>query len=146
MSMFRCTECGNPVSDAAFTCPNCGRPLREQPFAKPNIPGKGLGIAGMVLGIIGAFYSVICTFAYIMEISTRNEVEKFLSGLSNTDGKEGILMGITFMVFGILSLVFGILSYGKGYRNGVSISAIVLGSINIIFCLVLMGIGISLLA
>ncbi len=70
-----CTNCGAQLQDEAQFCTNCGaqqsaaqqaqpvveaqpvyqQPVYQQPVqsaAQPTVPGKGLGIAGMILGII----------------------------------------------------------------------------------------------
>ncbi len=72
-----CNNCGNQNVDNANNCAFCGAPLNaqqaapqaapqqppmgqpmyqqpmyQQPVQAPSVPGKGLGIAGMVLGIV----------------------------------------------------------------------------------------------
>ena len=68
MAMINCPECGKEISDKALSCPNCGYSLNsnenynisyQEYFVKKKTPGKGFGIAGMVLGIIGVVYSTM---------------------------------------------------------------------------------------
>ena len=56
-----CSKCGAQNDDNRNFCTSCGAPLGnanaipvqpQAPFAAPTVPGKGLGIASMVLGII----------------------------------------------------------------------------------------------
>lgn len=57
-----CPKCGQPINDGARFCSICGTELNQpvwnmypqpEPFYNvPSVPGKGLGIASMVLGII----------------------------------------------------------------------------------------------
>lgn len=68
-----CQNCGNQMEDTAAVCTACGTPANgvaqaapaapvapqpqyyaapQMPYAVPKIPGKGMGIASMVLGII----------------------------------------------------------------------------------------------
>lgn len=70
-----CKNCGANCPDGAAVCPNCGTSLGggfQQPPVQPNpgryypqpqeVPGKGLGIAAMVLGIIAC---VLCCVWYV---------------------------------------------------------------------------------
>lgn len=57
-----CPRCGNPAAAAQRFCGVCGRALHSADPLKPVVPGKGLGIAGMVLGIIGL---VICWVPFL---------------------------------------------------------------------------------
>ena len=76
-----CSKCGHPNDDNTTFCTNCGAPLTEgtandqaQPAVQPqapqqpmpqvqpstSVPGKGLGIASMVLGIVSlVFFCVL---------------------------------------------------------------------------------------
>jgi len=63
-----CNNCGNQNADNAANCAFCGAPfvaaqpvqgqpmyqapVQPAPVQNPAVPGKGLGIAGMVLGIV----------------------------------------------------------------------------------------------
>ena len=60
-----CTKCGNNVPEGNAFCPTCGAPMNaqqqthqaQQPFtpmapAPTGVPGNGLAIASMVLGIV----------------------------------------------------------------------------------------------
>ena len=59
-----CFKCGTKLEDGTSVCPACNQvqPLAQNAplqyvFVKPKAPGKGCGIAGMVLGIVGLVYS-----------------------------------------------------------------------------------------
>jgi len=75
-----CTNCGTQMEDTVKFCPNCGTPNNAsdaQPqapmqngyqqviYQKPKRPGKGLGIASLVLSIIGLVYCWSILFASI---------------------------------------------------------------------------------
>lgn len=56
-----CKNCGAQCPDNAAFCANCGatfqqaapqQPMYQQPMQPVTVPGKGLGVASMVLGII----------------------------------------------------------------------------------------------
>ena len=59
MSLIKCVECGNQISDLTEACPNCGCPLsysvdsiqrinRFEPLKEKN---KWMGYAGLGLGL-----------------------------------------------------------------------------------------------
>ena len=53
-----CSNCGNKIDENADVCIKCGIFVNDfKKFKKSN--GKGLGIASMVVGIIGVYYAVI---------------------------------------------------------------------------------------
>ena len=75
--MAFCGNCGATQPDNIAFCANCGAPLQQpaqphqpmdtQPqqvmYVKPKIPGRGFGISGMVLGIIGLLVWIIPLFS-----------------------------------------------------------------------------------
>ena len=89
------------------------RPYPPYPPRKPNMPGKGFGIASMVLGIISLvtkFFSigslfVINRIAYMFSYQIMINVELFDIAVS----------GVTIM---LLSLIFGCVSRSQGYKGG----------------------------
>lgn len=71
-----CSKCGVQNDDGLNFCANCGAPLNAAPAAPtapivpqqpvyqqapaaPVVPGKGLGVAGMVLSIVGLVFGII---------------------------------------------------------------------------------------
>lgn len=140
MAMIYCPECGKNISDKAYVCPNCGMPLKENnPYApvKKKIPGRGFGIAGMVMGILGVVYGTLLLFSAIMTYVTRASafVNEVLAEKNNTS-MAGI--DIEVAIFGILALIFGFVSRHKGYRRGKSLSAVIMGFITLAFCIAAM--------
>ena len=98
---------------------------------KPKIPGRGFGIASMVLGIIGLVYS-------ISSLDTATEVANIVGndyfGLYDFAFNIGAIIGILiFSVLSILALIFSGSARKRGYRNGVSTSGLVMGIIGVIF-------------
>lgn len=149
MSRF-CTSCGTTVEDTTRFCPQCGAPAPAptqqapgqpvpppppygQPYGQPPYyvtvrparPGRGFGIASMVLGIIGIVYSFVLFMAIL---STVNMLSSYVAGPMAAGA-------LVYSVFGILALIFGVMSRGRGYRCGVSLSGVILGSISIGLCL-----------
>lgn len=71
-----CSRCGVKIEDDSVFCSKCGNQLRGNPPVynnQPNyvyvnqakVPGNGLSIAGMVLGIIALFFA----FCYIVALT-----------------------------------------------------------------------------
>ncbi len=73
---MHCPKCGVQNADNSASCANCGfqfnqtvqqpiqqpvyqQPVYQQPYAVPSVPGKGLGIASMVIGIVSL--ALFCT-------------------------------------------------------------------------------------
>lgn len=56
-----CPKCGTENSNDALVCTNCGNQFEQRTVVAPTSnPGKGLGIASMVLGIVSlALFCVI---------------------------------------------------------------------------------------
>lgn len=88
---------------------------------KPKIPGRGLGIASMVLGIVGVVYS----FSLMIETFALSNVRFF------EDEFFSFLLAplLAIAVFPILALSLGGVARQKGYRNGISTAGVALGAV-----------------
>lgn len=143
MAMIYCPECGKNISDKAYVCPNCGMPLKENnPYApvKRKIPGRGFGITGMIMGILGVVYGTLLLFSAIMTYVTR--ASAFGNGvLAEKKNMSVVGFGIEIAIFGILALIFGFVSRHRGYRRGKSLSAVIMGFITLAFCIAAMALG-----
>ena len=71
MSKF-CTNCGNELNENAAFCIKCGMATNNYTINKTKVkqPGKGLGIASMVLGIIATWYSLCSVFFAVILFMT----------------------------------------------------------------------------
>jgi len=135
-----CQNCGNQIPDGTNFCPNCGAganqsapPNYVQPIyvQKPIVPGRGLGIAAMVLGIIGAFYG------FVEILSSVNALKSIDDIISSAEVKTGMISAFcVYAVLNILAVSFAVASRSKGYRNGISQSGLILGVIGLIFNIV----------
>ncbi len=126
MSMINCPECKKEISDKALVCPNCGYPLSNNisnaDFSmKKKIPGRGFGVSGLVMGILGVIYSPLTLF----------------SALEHTyfTIQEKIIMGIYIAIFGILAFSFGFSARKRGCKKGKTLAAIIMGFVSVAFCL-----------
>jgi len=63
-----CSNCGNEIKENDIYCLNCGVLVQNNIINQTNLsndyninhnPGKGLSIAGMILGIISLFFALI---------------------------------------------------------------------------------------
>lgn len=140
--MSFCTKCGTQLNDGACFCSACGTPLNGQNaqpqmqfqqsvyvYTKPKVPGRGLGIAGMVLGIIGLFYSVVMLMAVIAALKTMNlyDYEAFSVNIPL------IFMILLYSSLSILGVSLAGCAKRKGYRTGISTAGVVTGIIGIVF-------------
>ena len=102
-------------------------------YVKAKTPGRGLGIASMVLGIIGLVY----TFS---GISSLNQMALMIQEMAEmgleytTSDFLGTLIVIGVMP--LLALIFGCSARKKGYKNGVSMSGLIMGIIGLVLLLI----------
>lgn len=128
-----CTNCGNHLNENERFCPNCGTaagaapaaPATPVPPVTPNnvmyvvrqpVPGRGMGITAMILGILGVIYSMPC-----------------LAMLSNSERmRDGAASLFILSILPILAICFGIAAISKKYKNGMSYSGTILGIVGLI--------------
>jgi len=131
-----CSKCGNQIVEGASFCHICSNPVGQQlqtqiiyiQTPKPKIPGRGLGISGMVLGIIGLVYAVS------MLSSAIDFAQSLYSALDAwEDGIAGAIL--VFSVLSILAVSLAGAGRVKGYKTGVSMSGLVMGIIGVILYL-----------
>ena len=109
-------------------------PQPMQYVVKPARPGRGFGIASMVLGIIGIVYAVVILIEMIA-----------LAGVGVRFNGMGIAMvvaTIVYAVFGILAVSFAIPARKRGYVCGVSSAGLSLGIASLSLNLIAAVIGI----
>ena len=135
--MAFCTKCGFNLTEGTNFCPNCGKntnisasynaPPQYVQVVRPKIPGRGFGIAYMVLGIIGLFYS------FIFMIMSFSVLVIVVDGEFMPTGMGAFLAVYTamFSALSILAWTFSVLSSKRGYVNGISKSGLVMGIIGV---------------
>ncbi|MBP3300300.1 MAG: zinc-ribbon domain-containing protein [Clostridia bacterium] len=129
-----CPNCGNQIADGSAFCPACGKATNVivqatpvQPvqygYVKPKVPGRGLGIAGMVLGIIGLVYC----FAALSLAANFAENTTFYGNIPSIVFSPFIV----YSVFPILAVSLAGAGRYKGYKTGVSASGVIMGIIGL---------------
>jgi len=120
MALVLCPECSNNISDTVASCIHCGYVIapsrskiseRAQPVyvVKKVKRGRNLGIASMVLGIIG-----LCFIPLLATDST------------TATGFAIISVPTSFLAF-----IFSLKSREAGYKSGVSLSGVVMSIISL---------------
>ncbi len=121
-----CQKCGCKNSDGASFCSHCGAPINAQKTqfqyqhnvnfqtSAPRVPGKGMGIAAMVLGITAC---VLCCYIYfalpcaivglVLGILSRSKAKK--AGLKNVCAIAGIACSAVALGLSILFVVYVII-------------------------------------
>lgn len=146
--MAYCPNCGAAQNEGMTFCANCGARLdgtsghaqqvnnqyTQQPFyppyqpqyiyVKPKVPGKGLGIASMVLGIIGLVYSFTALMAGMDYIDSSYQSSANLMG--------NLVNVIMLASMSIMGVAFSTSAKNKGYKTGVSTAGLVTGTIGLI--------------
>lgn len=134
--MAFCRNCGAQNADNASFCGNCGASLGQNIYGhnggtvimvKPKIPGRGLGISSMVLGIIGLVYSVMFLFSIPQAIENLEYIS-----FREPDYSSFLTPVAIFSVLSILSICFAPAAFKRGYKNGVSTSGLVMGTIGLV--------------
>lgn len=131
-----CFHCGTQIEDGATVCPACNKTQpNTQNFnsgsyvlVKPKVPGRGLGIAGMVLGIIGVVY---CLPLLLSATILPQQLEQQQVTLDFTARMAAIVAYLFYSTPSILAVSLSGVGRKKGYRTGISRSGEVLGIIGI---------------
>ena len=96
------------------------------PTPAPSLPGKGQGIAGMVLGIVSLV--MMCTFyialpcaivGLILSISSKSKAKK--AGMKNGFAVEGIVTSAIGLGLGVLYIIFAVIGAGVLMEYGYDI-------------------------
>ena len=135
-----CNNCGTQVDEVSKFCVNCGQPLNNHPNytqpqqnyqyppyqppqynpyvrpIRPRTPGKGIGIAAMILGIVALIYGALFFFITIAGA-----------------GMDDMLPAIVLIApTSILAICFANSSLKQGFQSGVSRSGIITGIIALV--------------
>lgn len=113
--MVYCSKCGKQMGDGATFCSSCGAPLQNRNIygaPKMNQPRKaGLGIAALVLGIVGVIAWIIPIIGLPVGI-----VALVLGILGLKKSSKG--MSIAGIVLGVICLVLTIINGAIGAYQG----------------------------
>lgn len=155
--MAFCSKCGAAQNEGTTFCANCGTRLdqpAQQPYnqpyqqfypqqvvyVKPKVPGKGFGISGMVLGIVGLFYSFYFMMGFSILVDMYLRAHSHIESFTEIQGGFNASIIINLIIFTSISLmgiIFGSAAKKRGYKNGISTSGVVLGVIGSIIYLIL---------
>ena len=113
--MKYCANCGNRCADNLAFCNSCGAPLQQaQPVyaAAPELPGKGFGVASMVLGIISLalfcfwYLALPCAIVSLILGSIGTSKAKQV-GMKNGMATAGIVLSCVALGLALLIVVIG---------------------------------------
>ena len=118
---MNCPNCGAPNNEGVMNCYNCGAPMPRPvynyaPMQPAAVPGKGLGIAGMVLGICS-----LVLWCFVYGAMTMAIVGAILSGVSISKAK------------------------AVGAKSGMAVAGLVCSIISMAFWIIIIAAGVSLL-
>lgn len=129
-----CSNCGNKLNEKSNYCDECGLKINSvndnkiKVKEKKKVPGKGLSIAGMVIGIVAALWcsqTLLAFFSLDYIVSTlRDYTSSYLI--------IGFAFGFTLFSFipsivGLLLSAFGM----KKNKNGFNISGLILNIVSL---------------
>lgn len=135
-----CSNCGSELKENADVCLGCGRLINRQNYYninnqdynyfpnnyyKPKVPGKGMSIAGMILGIVAVFWA-------FMSLISIEEVNNSISYYYDASEIIGYIIGYTLFSLtpSIVGLCLSICGYKK-QKNGLNITGIILNIITL---------------
>lgn len=114
-----CSNCGKELKDGADICLNCGVLINKDVKLKKNkVPGRGLSIAGMILGILAVLIALGC----VSEIFEYGYLEYYYST------SELITDLFVYFAISITGLILSIVGFNKT-KSGFNISGIILNSV-----------------
>ena len=106
------------------------QPIYQQPqyvqtvyAVKPTIPGRGFGIASMILGIIG----IVEAFSLFLRIIVFNS-DMFRYMTSSVVMIDLVFEGI----LGFLAVVFAVCAFARRYKRGQPVSGMILGLLTLL--------------
>ena len=132
MSKF-CSNCGNKLDDKAVICVKCGTSTEYIDVPKKiKVPGKGLSIASMTVGIVSLFNSITMCFSLPFSMLIFNEMAMDI-------GVVKIMTILLCMIFplasSITALSLGLSSLSK-IKNGFNKTGIITSSIALFLCII----------
>ena len=141
-----CPSCGAPVSNGSHFCTSCGTPIaapapqpalvpvvalsqpQPQPASKPSVPGRGLGIASMIMGFASIHCLVISPYFMVAAMSTTTAFISYLDTMMRTTLVLTLMM---YLVLPILGIVFSRGAMQKGYICKMSKSGMIMSVISL---------------
>ena len=132
-----CSKCGQKIESGAAFCSKCGASIESTNqqaviYYTPKVPGNGLSIAGMVLGIIGLAFA----FLYLISFASSDYVLRYnrvYGGYVIAYAFGVILIPLALSATGLPLSICGMLKN----KNGKNISGIILNSITLVIQLIL---------
>ncbi len=132
-----CSNCGSKTNENETFCSNCGTSLKpnianntvQNVYVKHSVPGNGLSIAGMVLGIVAIVFGLI----YAMALTTTEfKIDMALYSRDVVPYAFGMILIPS--VLALVGLPLSISGCSKN-KNGKNITGIILNSITILLCI-----------
>ncbi len=124
-----CANCGHQIQENADVCLNCGVLLHKDDVnnSKVRVPGQGMGIASLVLGIIAAVWTLLTLLA-LGNLDLVSSLGYYYTMF------DIVAFDIGFTLFSltpsILGLIFSIISLKK-HKSGLNLSGLILNSISL---------------
>lgn len=139
-----CRQCGEKIADDARFCLTCGANQAVQPTIvyvqqpkKPRTPGLGLGIAGMILGIIGLAAGAALTFLLLVTLDWSVFSGYYYYYSHDTEMVSAVLaMSCIYGQLSIASLILTLVSRKRGYVRGASSAGLTMSLIGLLlYCI-----------
>ncbi len=139
-----CSNCGSKLNEKDSFCQNCGSSVEKKDkdiknskdnpvyvYTKKVYPGNGLSIAGMVLGIIAAFFAFVCIITLTSDDFKADMI--LYAGQVSAYAFGYILIPLVLAVVGLPLSICG----KRKHSNGKNITGIILCSMSIITSIII---------
>lgn len=133
--MAYCKNCGSLNNDGVLYCASCGAPMQaaqpQQPIYPVNnyqqpvpqsVPGKGLGITSMVLGIVGLvlfcfwYISIPCAIVgIILGCISKSHAKE--AGMKNGMATAGIICSAIAIALAIVLVILVVVGMGAAFSE-----------------------------
>ena len=103
-----CPNCGTNNAEGVAFCANCGAAMQAapvQPVQPMKNPGKGLGVAALVLGIIAQIILPMILGALALILGAVGMSKSKAVGMKNGMAVAGVVLGIIGLAWWVLRLI-----------------------------------------
>jgi len=105
-----CMNCGNALQQQAPVQPMYQQPMYQQPMQPVAVPGKGLGVAGMILGILSLVFFCIPYIGFPLSVvslilSIVGKAKAGSAGQSNGMAIAGLICSIISLALNLILLI-----------------------------------------
>lgn len=117
-----CQKCGKEISETAAVCIHCGEAIKTAESVNTvikNNPGKGFGIASMILGICSLCIPYVGILGAIVGLilGVIGKKKSLEAGMPSGMATAGIVMSIIALAWSIVCVIYCVVCYGAAVSS-----------------------------